>query len=232
MIGARTALGLIPARGGSKGIRRKNLRPVGGLPLLAWTARAALASRYLDQVVVSSEDPEIIAVARDHGCASPFVRPAALAQDETPAVDVALHALEALTTQFDYLVLLQPTSPLRTAEDIDGALAICEHRGAPACVSVTLAREHPNWMYHLGEDGCLMPLLGDAAPAARRQDLPTLYLLNGAIYVTRRDWLRQQRSFVGQGTLAYPMPWGRSVDIDTEEDLRYLDFLLAQRPLT
>lgn len=229
MIGNRRILGLIPARGDSKGAHRKNIRPVGGLPLLAWTANAALASRYLDEVVVSSEDREIIETALTHGCSTPFVRPDSLALDDTSAIDVALHALDALDTRFDYLVLLQPTSPLRTSEDIDTALEICEINAALACVSVAVAEKSPWWMYLTSEDGFLVPLMGESPSPARRQDSRTVYVINGAIYVARCEWLRENRTFVGKGTVPYVMPQDRSLDIDTEEDLHYFDFLIKER---
>ena len=131
MIGSRSILALIPARGGSKGVKRKNVREVGGKPLIAWTIEAAKASRYIDRLILSSEDRAIIDVATAHGCEAPFVRPAELATDEADAMAVVRHALSALPERYDYLLLLQPTSPMRTANDIDGAIELCINaRGA------------------------------------------------------------------------------------------------------
>jgi CMP-N,N'-diacetyllegionaminic acid synthase len=124
MIGERKVLGLIPARGGSKGVARKNIREVRGKPLIAWTIEEARRSIYLDRLVLSSEDTEIMEIARSFGCEVPFRRPEELAADDTPGIDPVLHALRELPG-FDYVALLQPTSPLRTAEDIDGCIERC-----------------------------------------------------------------------------------------------------------
>lgn len=230
MIAGKKVLGLIPARGGSKGVVGKNLRLVGGKPLLVWTIEQALQSACLDRLVLSSDDDEIVAAGRNNGCEVPFMRPPELAVDDTPAVSVALHALDALAEQYDYLVLLQPTSPLRITADIDGAIRCCVERGASACVSVVQTEELPAWMYVVGQNGTLVPLLGETSSfPCRRQDAPPVYVLNGAVYVVQTDWFRSVRAFVGPGTVPFVMPRSRSLDIDTEEDLRYFAFLLAER---
>lgn len=225
MIHGYSVLALIPARGGSKGIPRKNLQVLGGKPLLEWTIQAALASQHIDRLIISSEDPEILALARSLGCEAPFVRPTELAEDTTPGILPVLHALEALPG-FDYVVLLQPTSPLRTVSDIDGCLQFCLAHGAPACVSVTEPDHNPYWMYTLDARDRMHPLLATDATIVRRQELPTVYALNGAVYVAQVDWLREQRSFLTSETVAYPMPRERSLDIDTPLDLRIAAALL------
>ena len=213
MIGDRRVLALIPARGGSKGIPRKNIRLVQGRPLLAFTAEAALASRYVDRVVVSTDDEEIAQAARAAGCDVPFMRPAELASDTAGSVDVAEHALAQLPG-YDVLVLLQPTSPMRTAADIDGACELFA-AGAQSCVSVCAVDEHPYWMYRIGPRARLEPLMPDACGVSRRQDLPPVYSLNGAIYIVDAQRLLQSRAFVDDDTVAYVMPAARSLDIDT-----------------
>lgn len=225
--GQMQVLALIPARGGSKGLPGKNLRLLHGKPLLGWSIEAAKASRYVTRVVVSSEDEAILAAARASGAETPFVRPASLAKDDTPGIDVVLHALDVLPP-FDWVVLLQPTSPLRTAMDIDAAFAQCLEAGAPACVSVCEADASPWWMYRLGQDGRMLPFLPAEQRPTRRQELPMLYALNGAIYLAKVDWLRRQRSFLSDETIAYVMPPERSVDIDTALDFRLAECLLAQ----
>lgn len=226
MIQGKRVLAVITARGGSKGVPRKNVRDLGGKPLIAWTIEAARSSQYLDRIILSSDDAEIIAAAKEWGCEVPFTRPAELARDETPGVEPVLHALTALQEQFDYVVLLQPTSPLRTAADIDGCLERCRELGAPACVSVTEPDKSPWWMYTLEENGRMRPLFpGDAA--ARRQDLPKVYALNGAVYAAERLWLERTRTFVTPETAAYLMPRARSLDIDTELDMVVCGLLLA-----
>jgi len=226
VIAGKKVLAIIPARGGSKGVPRKNIRSVAGKPLIAWTIEAAKKSSYIDRLVLSSEDPEIIAAAKSSGCEAPFVRPAELAQDHTPGVEPVLHALDQLPG-YDYVVLLQPTSPLRTAAEIDGCIALCEERGAPACVSVTEASHHPQWMFTADEHGRMHPLVEQSA--TRRQELPPVYALNGAVYVAQVAWLQRSRDFIGEGTRAYVMQPLQSIDIDTEDDFFLAECLLQLR---
>ncbi|WP_299022966.1 acylneuraminate cytidylyltransferase family protein [uncultured Tepidimonas sp.] len=225
---AGTVLALIPARGGSKGVPGKNIKEVAGKPLIAWTIEAARQARCIDRVVVSSEDAAILQVARAWGAETPYERPAELARDETPSIDVVLHALQQLPG-VAWMVLLQPTSPLRAAEDIDAAFALCQAKGAPACVSVTEAGTLPWWMFHLSADARLRAFLPQQDRPQRRQDAPPLYALNGAVYIARADWLRRTRSFLTDETLAYVMPPERSVDIDTPLDLAVAACLLRER---
>jgi CMP-N,N'-diacetyllegionaminic acid synthase len=219
MIGGRSVLALIPARGGSKGLPRKNILPVCGRPLLEWSVVAAKTSRFIDRVVLSSDDEAIIAAARACGCEAPFRRPHELASDTTPTIDVVLHALDALPG-YDVVVLLQPTSPLRTAADIDAACERFAASGASACVSVSPAEQNPHWMYRLGDNQLLLPIVETSVEATRRQDLPKVYVLNGAIYVADATWLRRTRTFLTKETVAHVMPAERSLDIDTESDFQ------------
>lgn len=212
-----TILALITARGGSKGLPRKNVLQAGGKPLIAWTIEAALKSRVVSQVVLSSDDDEIIEAAKAWGCKVPFRRPEHLASDTATSMDVALHAIEEVTG-FDYVMLLQPTSPLRTALDIDAAFELLKTEQAPSCVSVTAAEQSPYWMYRLDERSKLHSLLPAGPMVQRRQDLPSVYVLNGAIYIARIDWFRETRSFVTNDTVAYIMNQRNSLDIDTPED--------------
>lgn len=225
MINGMHLLGVIPARGGSKGVPGKNIRPVGGKPLIAWTIEAAKSSKFLDRIVLSSDDQEIIAAAQKYNCDVPFVRESQLAGDTTPTIDVVLDALNRCPG-YEWVVLLQPTSPLRTAQDIDQAIERCMTQNASSCVSVCLAQESPYWMYTLDQDNYLAPLLPNAS-VTRRQDLPPVYSLNGAIYLAKSEWLMRERKFLTSETVAYEMPVERSLDIDTESDLLQLKFLLG-----
>lgn len=227
MIGQETVLALVPARGGSKAVPRKNVRHLGGKPLIAWAIAAAQQSAMIDRTVVSSDDAEIIATAQSYGCESPFLRPAALASDTARTIDVAHHLLRTLDQKYDYLVLLQPTSPFVTAGDIDACVRLCAAHGASSCVSVRPAEEHPAWMYEIGANGLLVPFLPGGRPK-RRQELAPAFLLNGAVFVARCDWLLTQNDFLGADTLAYVMPAERSVDIDTEEDFAAAETLIEQ----
>jgi len=159
----------------------------------------------------------------------PFSRPAELAGDEVPSVDVVRHAVETLGEAWDYVVLLQPTSPLRTTEDIDAAIRLCCEHGAPACASVSPVRQHPEWMFRVTGDQTLQPLLDGGSRSARRQELPAVFALNGAVYVAGAARIRSPDPFVGEGTVAHIMPPERSVDLDTEQDLLLLRTLVETR---
>lgn len=218
-------IGIIPARGGSKGVPRKNLAPVAGRPLLAYTAAAALGAPSLARVILSTEDQEIAAVGRACGLDVPFLRPAALAEDATPTLPVIQHAigeLEAAGEQVDAICLLQPTNPLRTAADIEGAVRMFAETGAETVISV-LAVPHqynPHWVYLEGEGGALRLATGEAAPIARRQLLPPAVHREGSIYLVRRDVvMAQPGSLYGATVRGYLMEAARSVNIDRVEDL-------------
>lgn len=217
VIEGKSVLAMIPARGGSKGVPRKNVRLLGGKPLIAWTIDAAKASRLIDRTIVSSEDAEILDVARRFGCEAPFVRPAELAADDTPGMAPIQHAISELPG-YDYIVVLQPTSPLRIAADIDMSIEKCHTAGADACVSVVLAAKPPQWMYVRLDGDFIEPFLRDGTPSARRQEVPEVLALNGAVYVARAAWLKAGHSFTEGQLACHEMPQERSLDIDTEWD--------------
>ena len=219
-------LGLVPARGGSKGIPRKNIKLIAGKPLIVWTIEAALRSTLLEAVVVSTDDPEIAEIARQAGAQVPFLRPSELAQDQTSGMDPVLHALDQLP-QYDSVLLLQPTSPLRTTEDINACLMLAMQENVPSVVSVNEADTHPYWTYRLTKGHALERMVA-AEPIARRQDLPQALALNGALYFAAANWLRRSGSFVGTETLAYVMPRERSIDIDTQLDWKFAELLLKE----
>ncbi len=229
MIGDDRVLGLIPARGGSRGLPGKHLLHAGGRPLIAWTIAAGRAARSIDRLVLSSDDEQIIATARAHGCDVPFRRPAQLATDDASSIDVVLHALDALPG-YGVVVLLQPTSPQRTATDIDTACARLQDAGAPACVSVARVELSPHWMYELRNGDRLRPVVEAGSAASRRQELPPVYMLNGAIYVARTEWLRRSRRFMSDDTVAYVMPARRSIDIDTRDDFEAFRKWIDENP--
>lgn len=227
MIEGQDVLGLVLARGGSKGLPRKNVRELYGKPLIAWTIEAGLSSEHIDRLILSSDDLEIMRAAAKFGCEIPFRRPDELADDDTPTTAARVHAMNQIPDH-DYTVLLQPTSPLRTAEDIDGAIRVC-YDNAPACLSITKADKPPHWMYRLDYDHRLNPILDHDGLVARRQDAPTTYVLNGAVYVAETKWLRDKGTFLGDGAAGYPMPKERSVDVDTARDLAWCEFMMQQR---
>lgn len=225
MIGGRRILAVIAARGGSKGVPRKNVMPLAGRPLINWTIQAAQGAILLDRTIVSTDDAEIADTAREAGAEVPFLRPEILAGDNANVVDALLHAIDTLQENPDYVVLLQATSPLRLSQDIDCCIRLCHEHNAPAACGVTLAAKSPYWMFHLDHDHRVnLVVPRNMTSGEQRQTLPDAYVANGAVYVARTEWLRCERTFWVPGlTLGYVMPPERSVDIDT-----YLDFKLAE----
>lgn len=210
---------LIPARGGSKGVPRKNLRLVGGQPLIAWSIRQALACSAIDQVVVSTDDMEIAATASEAGASVPFMRPSELARDETTTEAVMLHAVEELAsngTKIDRMVLLQPTSPVRRVDSIGRALSELDRTGADSLVS--LVEVHP-FVWRAGQ---FFSPQYDAARRPRRQDISIdqrLFIENGSIYVTSVAALLKSHCRISGRVAGFPMTREESIDIDDEIDL-------------
>lgn len=230
MINGLSVLGLITARGGSKGIPRKNITPVGGRPLIDWTIQAGLAAQTIDRLILSSDDDEIIAVARACGCDVPFRRPAELATDTCDSMSVVRHALGEVPG-FDLVVLLQPTSPLRTAEDIDNAVAVALTSPRHTTISVHAVEKSAYLMYRQTDEGHLADVIDLGMPIGRRQDLPPLYAQNGAIYVAETAHIVAGGGFMTTGTRPYIMDRERSFDVDDPSDLIIVDaFLRTPRP--
>jgi CMP-N-acetylneuraminic acid synthetase len=227
-------LAVIPARGGSKRLPRKNVLPLGGRPLIGWTIAAALDSGVLGDVMVSTDDDEIAQAARSAGAEVPWLRPAELATDTATSAAVLAHALqwhESLGRRCDGVVLLQPTSPFRTAQSIRGAVQAYLAMPAAertAVVSVCPAPAHPAWCFGLS-NGELSPVLGWDAVLTRSQDLPAAYTLNGAVYVLPPAIVRDGGPLLRPGTRAYVMTDPReSLDIDTQDDWQAAEHWLQQ----
>lgn len=223
-------LALIPARGGSKRVPGKNIKPLDGLPLIAWTIQAAQQSGVCDAIQVSTDDESIAAVAREFGATVPGLRPAHLATDMASSVDVALHALdtyEDVHGAIDGLLLLQPTSPFRTADTIRRGIAMfVESKAAFPIVGMSPASCHPAWCFHDTENG-MAPFLGWEAIAKRSQDLDPAWMLNGAIYIISPRRLREERRFLTVDTLPLLMhDQKEGIDIDTPEDWAAAEFAL------
>ncbi len=222
----RDVLAIVPARGGSKGIPRKNILLMAGKPLLQWTIDAARAAHCVDRVIVSTDDEEIAEVARRLGAEVPFMRPADLALDGTAGIDPILHALEQLGVDAGWTCVLQPTSPLRTANDIDGARAFVEQRDADAALAVTAVRQHAAWHKHSDGEGWLVT---PQQPPAVRQALPHVWCPNGALYLVKTAVLRRERTLLPRKTVAWDMPASRSIDVDVPDDLVIVEALLGVR---
>lgn len=227
-------LGLILARGGSKRVPRKNLRLLGGKPLINWTIDTALAAGGLDRVILSTDDAEIAATAATAGCDVPFMRPPELATDTATSADVVRHALAAIdaAATFSRLVLLQPTSPLRTSEDIDGAVALARGRDLASVVGICPAETVPAHLFWHEADGRLSSVIGapfEEIAGRRSQDCRPGYRLNGAVYVARLDWFLAGGELIGPDSVGYVMPRERSVDIDDEMGLLEAEMILSRR---
>jgi len=229
LIDGNRILAIIPARGGSKGIKNKNIAALAGKPLLQWTIEAAKKSKYVDRIVLSSDDPEIQGIAELLGCEVPFTREAHLATDEASTIDVLVDVLERVAG-FDVVVLLQPTSPLRTAEDIDSCLNLMMQDGAPSVVSLCEVEDHPALVVKFQNENQITPFLPHpSSQSLRRQDLPGAFRLNGAVYAAKIHWLFRERSFTAQGSVGFVMPKRRSIDIDDRDDLFTAEQLLSNQ---
>lgn len=228
----KNCIALITARGGSKGLPGKNVHEIAGKPLIAWSIEAALASTRVSRVVVSTDSPDIAEVALRFGAEVPFLRPAELARDDSPHILTSEHAIAWFDTQPagrpDYILLLQPTSPMRSVDDIDSSIALAMEHSAPAVVSVCEAKPHPYKTYALSEYGTLTEFVPNKLRYKRRQDLPPAFSENGAIYLNRTADLLRHRTYIPSGTIPYIMPIERSLDIDTPSDAVIADFMLRR----
>ncbi|MCS4039524.1 cytidylyltransferase domain-containing protein [Salinibacter ruber] len=189
MIDGHSVLGVILACGGSEGLPCKNVRDLAGKPLIAWTIEAGHESEYLDRLILSSDDEEIMKIGRDYDCEVTFQRPSKLAQDDTPSMDALLHEIEQVESQ-NYVVLLQPTSPIWTADDIDATNAHCHQNDGKPCVTVTKTGKPPQWMYTLEEKNRVESVMDRDERITRRQEAPTTFIRNGAVYLAATAWLR------------------------------------------
>jgi len=228
------SLGIVTARGGSKGIPRKNIRPLGGKPLIQYTAEAALASRYLDSTILSTEDEEIAEIGRACGLEVPFLRPRHLASDSAKSIDVLIHAVETLEEQgraHEAICLLQPTNPFRTTELIDRCIQESLSSGADSVFTVLRvpAEHHPEWAYTTTEAGDLALFSGEQEPPSQRQKLTPAYHREGAVYVIRRNCLLENRSLYGSRVRGVEVDSSCSVNLDTMDDWHRAEEIIKGR---
>ncbi len=229
MYSNKRILALIPARGGSKGIPHKNITPLAGEPLIKYTIDAAKQSKYIDYVFVSTDDAEIADVSKKFGAKVPFLRPEELASDTAKTIDAVLHAIETLRKAgetFDSLVLLQPTSPLRTTEDINQAIETFYKTSRKPVVSVSEVSDHPILIRTI-EDGRLHPLL-QTGSTVRRQDMPPFYRVNGSIYINPIEGISPTTSF-NDNPIPFVMSPSHSIDIDEPLDLKIAEWITQTR---
>ena len=225
-------LTIIPARGGSKRLPRKNLKPLSGKPLIVWTIEQALLSKYNDTVIVSTDDKKIALISTSHGAEVPFLRPKGLATDNTKGIDVILHAVKWFDEKvepYDIIVTLQPTSPLRLCSDIDKTIELLFLKKAKAIVSVCECEHHPFWSNTLPKSGSMKNFLTPDIINKSGKKLPTFYRLNGAVYLAYKEYLMEKKSYFGNHTYAYEMPIERSVDIDNQSDFKYAEYLMQMK---
>ncbi len=225
-------LAVITARGGSKGIPRKNIKELGGKPLIAYSIEAAKKSNLISHLIVSTNDDEIAGIAKKFGAEVPFIRPAELASDTSSHVEVMQHAVrfmeEQLAITFDYAVILQPTSPFRLVEDIDETLRILMESGADSGVSMMeLEGDHPVKIKKM-DGNKVLPYCVLESEGVRRQDLPKAYKRSSAVYAVKRDVLINQGMIFGNDTVGHIVPGERSIDIDTEYDWIRAEYMLKK----
>lgn len=228
MINGKKVIGIIPARGGSKRLPRKNILELCGKPLIAWTIEAGLKSKYLDRLIVTSEDDEILDISKKYG-AEIIKRPFELATDTAKTIDAVKHVLENISEKYDYVVLLQPTSPLRTEKHIDEAIELLMNKNADAIISVCEVEHSPLWCNILPPDGSLVNFLREDVIDKRSQDLEKYYRINGAIYICKIDKLLNNGSFfLKENIYAYIMDKKSSIDIDEELDFKMAEVILKE----
>jgi CMP-N-acetylneuraminic acid synthetase len=224
-------LAIIPARGGSKGVPRKNVRELCGKPLIVWTIESAKVSTNIDMVVVSTDDEEIAEISRKAGAEVPFMRPAKLARDDSLAIDTYIYTIERLNNEFGFryesFVTLQPTTPLRSVYDIDKSIKLFEDKQADSVISGRLLEHPAEWVYQLGSEGQILSSMDDDSRMNRQQG-EKYYLPNGAVLILQYKMLKETRTYFSARTYSYIMPAERSIDIDTELDFRIAELILTE----
>lgn len=227
MFNNQKILALIPARGGSKGIKDKNIIFLAGKPLIAYSIEAAKYSKYIDDIIVTTDSEKIAEISKQYGASVPFMRPAELAADTSKTIDAVLHAIQTLKTmgkEYDVLILLQPTQPLRTNKDIDEAIEIYYQNKEEGLVSVSPVDDSPLLIRSISNDGKLLNLLSQNS-TCRRQDMPEYYKVNGCIYINKIDEIDKNTSF-NDNKVPFIMRKEHSVDIDELSDLWMAEYYL------
>lgn len=233
MISSKKHIAVIPARGGSKRLPGKNLLQIAGKPLIAWTIEAAKECSLFDRIIVSTDSEEIAEIAKSFGAEIPFLRPVKLAGDQTTTIDVLIHLLENLSSQntvpFTHLTLLQPTSPLRTSEDISEALAFLEKKNADAVISVCKTEHSPLWSNTLPGNLSLEKFIPEKIQKTQSQNLPEYYRLNGALYICEIKKLLEEKSlYLKSNCYGYIMSRKNSIDIDDQVDFDLANIYLKR----
>ncbi len=228
MINNKKILAVITARAGSKRLPNKNILDLAGKPLIAWTIDEAKKSKYIDKLIVSTDSEEIRRISEQYGAKVPFLRPEELSNDTADSISVIKHAINFFNKEYDYVLLLQPTSPLRTVEDIDVPIEML-NKETKAVVSVCETEHSPLWSNTLPEGLSMTNFIRPEIKNKRSQDLPKYYRLNGAIYIADINYFYQNNGFIGDRTKAYIMSQQSSVDIDTDLDFELASLILRKK---
>ena len=232
MINEKDILAIIPARGGSKGVPRKNIKDLCGKPLIQYTIEAAKKSKYIDRIIVSSDDSEILNTVKNVGIDVPFIRPNEISKDDTPSMDVIMHCLEWLRRNENYIpkyiCLLQCTSPFRDEKHIDEAIEKMISENGSSIVSVCESEVSPYCMKKI-ENGKLIDFINNNEAYSRRQELPKVYQLNGAIYISEINNLLENKKWYTDNTLGYVMDSASSLDIDTSMDFKIAEVIMKEK---
>ena len=226
MIKNKKVLGIIPARGGSKGLPRKNILDLCGKPLISWTIEEANKSIFIDKLIVSTDDQEIIEVSKKYGCEVPFKRPKKFSRDKSTTNEVIMHSIDSISVKFDVIIVLQPTSPLRTSKDIDNSLKKLIENDCFSVISMCLSDKPYEWFHHINSEGFIKNIFD--SKMNNRQLSKNAYVPNGAIYTAHVDIYKQKKTFYHKNSMAYIMPKHRSIDIDDKLDFKMAKFLLDE----
>tara|TARA_B100000315_G_C14432703_1_gene520910 strand:+ start:188 stop:871 length:684 start_codon:yes stop_codon:yes gene_type:complete len=224
---------IIPARGGSKGVPKKNIRPLAGKPLIYWTIEAAQKSKYIDNIILSTDDEEIVKICKPTGIDIPFIRPAELAKDDSLAIDNYIYTVDRLNNEFNHnykeFVILLPTVPLRNSNDIDSAIKLFVEKDADSVIAATPLHCPAEWLFSLNDEKIILKdKIIDVRKTMNRQESSFSYAPNGAIYIFNFDFLRNKYSYYSEKSYAYIMPAERSVDIDTEYDFEMAEYFITK----
>lgn len=218
-------LAIIPARGGSKRILKKNIKMLAGKPLISWTIDVAKKAKCIDEIFVSTDDLEIANISESCGIEVPFLRPAKFSTDNSMSIDLVLHTLENFR-RFDWVLLLQPTSPLRSSLDIENIYKLCIESNASSAVSICEISRNTKWLYQIDDKQKIFPLNNYSEDFFSKENASKIFTLNGALYLTKTEFLKKNKSFINKDTLGYVMPREKSVDIDTLEDWKLAEYYL------
>lgn len=222
-------LAVITARGGSKGLPGKNIKLLGKKHLIGWTIDAALKANCIDKVIVSTDCPNIAKISKEYGAEIPFLRPDSLASDTATSIDTVLHAVTSIKEDFDVIILLQPTSPFRTSDDIDKSFLEFKVNQTSSVVSVCEVEKNPAWYFWRNENDTLSQVLKNDNDLSRRQDLQIAYALNGAIYIVDTKRFLSEKKFLYEDTHSYVMDKKSSIDIDDEIDFKFAQFIIGEK---